>query len=99
MPLGGMAGYDRDGWTAVIPCWGFSPIRGKLIALGHGASRRIVLSIGVNIGDIIIIIIDGGDIFGDGMNVVAVGSIVRARQGLHLSLRRRAGSQQAVAGL
>ena len=45
---------------------GFSPIWGKLIALAHGASRRIVLSIGINIGDIIIII---------------DGSIVRARLG------------------
>ena len=45
--------------------------------------RRLELRIGVNLGDVII---DGDDIFGDGVNIADRGSC-QARVGLHLTYR------------
>jgi class 3 adenylate cyclase len=56
-------------------------------------TKRIVFRIGINIGDIII---DEGDIFGDGVNVAArLENALRAGRGLHLARRERPGSRQA----
>ena len=52
---------------------------------GTDADKRIAFRIGVNLGDIIV---DGGDIYGDGVNIAARLEAL-AEPGRHLHLARR----------
>jgi len=54
--------------------------------------QRIVFRIGVNLGDVII---DGGDIYGDGVNIAARLEGWRSRRHLHLQSRARPDPRQA----
>ena len=64
---------------------------------GVPADKRIVFRIGINVGDIII---DGDDIFGDGVNIAArLRNAVRAGRALHLARGERSDQGQAVARL
>ena len=55
--------------------------------------KRIEFRVGINLGDIII---DGDDIFGDGVNVAArLEGLARARRDLRLSDVARSGARQA----
>ena len=59
---------------------------------GVAPDKRLDFRIGINVGDIII---DGDDIFGDGVNVSAPGSAGRPGRDLRQSRRARPGARQA----
>ena len=58
--------------------------------------RRIVLRIGINLGDVIV---EGGDIYGDGVNIATRLKAGRARRHPHLGHRLRSRQEQARTGL
>src|SRR4029077_20538457 len=53
--------------------------------------RRIVFRIGINVGDIII---EGDDIYGDGVRRGSAGSAGGTRRNLHFQIGARAGAEQ-----
>ena len=56
-------------------------------------ARRIVLRIGINLGDIIV---EGSDIYGDGVNIAArLEGLAEPGGDLHLAQRPRPGRAQA----
>jgi class 3 adenylate cyclase len=59
--------------------------------------NRIVLRVGVNLGDVVV---EGGDLYGDGVIIaVRLQAMAEPRRHLHFEQRARAGSGQATGHL
>jgi adenylate cyclase len=60
---------------------------------GIAAENRIELRIGINLGDVIV---EGDDLYGDGVNIAAYRSPGRCRWGVRLQYRPRPGARPAA---
>jgi class 3 adenylate cyclase len=63
---------------------------------GLADDRRIVLRVGINLGDVVV---EGGDIYGDGVIIAVRLEAMAEPGGICISERARAGRQQAAVGV